>query len=74
MIAPTKMLLFFFRLAVLGKLNNFVKEWISEISELKVGSVECLPSKIYDLCCIMESFSLMVTINSETPKLSMVLP
>lgn len=28
-----------FRLAVLGKLNNFVKEWIAEISELKVGSV-----------------------------------
>ncbi len=28
----------FFRLAVLGKLNNFVKEWIAEISELKVGS------------------------------------
>lgn len=26
-----------FRLAVLGKLNNFVKEWIAEISELKVG-------------------------------------
>ena len=27
-----------FRLAVLGKLNNFVKEWIAEISELKVWS------------------------------------
>lgn len=27
-----------FRLAVLGKLNNFVKEWIAEISELKVCS------------------------------------
>lgn len=26
------------RLAVLGKLNNFVKEWIAEISELKVGA------------------------------------
>lgn len=25
------------RLAVLGKLNNFVKEWIAEISELKVN-------------------------------------
>lgn len=25
-----------YRLAVLGKLNNFVKEWIAEISELKV--------------------------------------
>lgn len=28
---------FHFRLAVLGKLNNFVKEWIAEISELKVS-------------------------------------
>lgn len=28
-----------FRLAVLGKLNDFVKEWIAEISELKVGFV-----------------------------------
>lgn len=28
-----------FRLAVLGKLNNFVKEWIAEISELKVCHV-----------------------------------
>lgn len=28
-----------FRLAVLGKLNNFVKEWISEISESKVGAM-----------------------------------
>lgn len=31
------MVVFPFRLAVLGKLNNFVKEWIAEISELKVG-------------------------------------
>lgn len=30
------MKLFSFRLAVLGKLNNFVKEWIAEISEVKV--------------------------------------
>lgn len=36
-----------FRLAVLGKLNNFVKEWIAEISELKVGSV--MPSKLVKL-------------------------
>lgn len=33
-----------FRLAVLGKLNNFVKEWIAEISELKVSSVDLLNS------------------------------
>lgn len=31
-----------FRLAVLGKLNNFVKEWIAEISELKVRFVVLL--------------------------------
>jgi hypothetical protein len=31
--------IFIFRLAVLGKLNNFVKEWISEISESKVGHI-----------------------------------
>lgn len=31
-----------FRLAVLGKLNNFVKEWIAEISEIKVGFVKIL--------------------------------
>lgn len=28
------------RLAVLGKLNTFVKEWIAEISETKVGSLK----------------------------------
>lgn len=27
----------FFRLAVLGKLNSFVKDWIAEISESKVN-------------------------------------
>lgn len=43
----------FCRLAVLGKLNNFVKEWIAEISELKVGfvGVNALQVKalIYDM-------------------------
>lgn len=28
----------FYRLAVLGKLNSFVKEWIAEISESKVNN------------------------------------
>lgn len=36
---PAETLISPFRLAVLGKLNNFVKEWIAEISELKVGYV-----------------------------------
>lgn len=45
-----------FRLAVLGKLNNFVKEWIAEISELKVGLVVLLnafhvKAVIYDVIC-----------------------
>lgn len=38
-----------FRLAVLGKLNNFVKEWIAEISELKVGR---LFNKTSNVCVI----------------------
>lgn len=38
------------RLAVLGKLNNFVKEWIAEISELKVGPVVLkVKAVIYDV-------------------------
>lgn len=45
-----------FRLAVLGKLNNFVKEWIAEISELKVGPVVAvkafyIKAVIYDVIC-----------------------
>uniref|UniRef100_A0AAQ4PDI7 polynucleotide adenylyltransferase n=1 Tax=Gasterosteus aculeatus aculeatus TaxID=481459 RepID=A0AAQ4PDI7_GASAC len=38
------------RLAVLGKLNNFVKEWISEISELKnlpPSAISCVGGKIF---------------------------
>lgn len=58
-----------FRLAVLGKLNNFVKEWIAEISELKVGRVACLLRKSSDLRCNM----LMVTV-TVTLKLSIVVP
>ncbi|XP_005735192.1 poly(A) polymerase gamma isoform X1 [Maylandia zebra] len=38
------------RLAVLGKLNNFVKEWIAEISELKnlpPSAISCVGGKIF---------------------------
>uniref|UniRef100_A0A3Q3AZZ0 polynucleotide adenylyltransferase n=1 Tax=Kryptolebias marmoratus TaxID=37003 RepID=A0A3Q3AZZ0_KRYMA len=38
------------RLAVLGKLNNFVKEWIAEISELKnlpPSAIGCVGGKIF---------------------------
>uniref|UniRef100_A0A4W6BR27 polynucleotide adenylyltransferase n=1 Tax=Lates calcarifer TaxID=8187 RepID=A0A4W6BR27_LATCA len=38
------------RLAVLGKLNNFVKEWIAEISELKnlpPSVISCVGGKIF---------------------------
>lgn len=31
-----KHVIFYYRLVVLGKLNNLVKEWISEVSESKV--------------------------------------
>lgn len=50
-----------FRLAVLGKLNNFVKEWIAEISELKVGSVmmpDAFLNRRNSILCSMESFKL----------------
>lgn len=32
----SKLLSFYYRLVVLGKLNNLVKEWISDVSESKV--------------------------------------
>uniref|UniRef100_A0A673ACQ3 Poly(A) polymerase n=1 Tax=Sphaeramia orbicularis TaxID=375764 RepID=A0A673ACQ3_9TELE len=38
------------RLAVLGKLNNFVKEWIAEISEVKnlpPSAISCVGGKIF---------------------------
>ncbi|KAM9847719.1 poly(A) polymerase gamma isoform 2-T2 [Aulostomus maculatus] len=38
------------RLAILGKLNNFVKEWIAEISELKnlpPSAISCVGGKIF---------------------------
>lgn len=41
-----------FRLAVLGKLNNFVKEWIAEISELKVGR---LLNRTSNFCVIYQT-------------------
>lgn len=31
-----KHVIFYYRLVVLGKLNNLVKEWISDVSESKV--------------------------------------